>query len=390
MKKLENNKGIALASIVIIVVLVLILSMILISTLSGKSENVEKPENTTNQTVENGQNNTNNTVAEHNHNYELFIERQSEASCAEKSKVKFACSICGETTVKEDGELLPHELDNGTVTKEPTEKINGIKEYKCINCGRVEIEEIPKIVTTYLVDTVEIGDYVDIGIDYINQSTPNTLYLSKNDISTTGWRVLSKSGKGEDGIVKLVSAGVPLIFNHTSVNDSEKSAQYLTNLNQSIQLVSETQQGYTQNGFSNNNLTSVWANCDKINKSAGVHSITTEEISQAYFDITGDKKTIRELEALNNSFITSNMITVNKDMSKKAYDLLGNGMFYWINGTRSTYYDNLYCLTNECVIDSTFTGNFGVRPVVTLNAGIQISSTNAGDGSSVSLAYILK
>lgn len=390
MIKQKNNKGIALIPIIGIVVLIFVLTIIIISTLSGESENVIKPENVENEIIENEKDNENNTVAQHNHNYELFIEKQSEATCAERSKVKFACSICGDTTTKEDGELLPHKFDNGTIKKEPTEKANGLKEYKCISCGIVEVEEIPKIIATYLVDVVEIGDYVDIGINYTNQTTPNTSYLSKSDISATGWRVLSKSGSGATGIVKLVSAGTPLIFNHTSVNNSETSIQYLNNLNQNIQIVPETQQGFTKNGFSSNNLTSVWADCDKINKSAGIHSIASEEVLQAYSDITGDKKTIRELEVLNKSFITSNMMSVNPNMNEKAYDLLGNGMFYWISGTRSTYYDNLYCLTNECVISSTYTGNFGVRPVVTLNAGVKTSDANSSDGASLENAYILK
>ena len=52
----------------------------------------------------------------------------------------------------------------------------------------------------YLVDNVEIGEYVDIGVNYNVKD------------KLMGWRVLSKEGSGAGGSVKLISEGCPLTY----------------------------------------------------------------------------------------------------------------------------------------------------------------------------------
>ena len=245
----------------------------------------------------------------------------------------------------------------------------------------------------YLVDTVEIGDYVDIDIDYTNQElflTGDTTATSRDQL--TGWRVLSKSGSGASGTVTLVSAGTPLKYYHPSGGVSESSLEYLADLNKEITLVSGSTQGFVINGLSSTNLASIWSSNSRINTTAGVHALTTSEVETAYAALTGVTKTIRELMSTSYALRTSNMQTAatgaGNTMSTKANDLLGIGMAYWLGGSSysSSY---LWGVLYDGIVYGSYFNTRGVRPVVSLNSGIQINSTNVGDGSSVSSAYTL-
>ena len=67
--------------------------------------------------------------------------------------------------------------------------------------------------SNYLVDNVEIGDYIDINIAYSNVYNASYPYQNITEVNysstngPTGWRVLSKSGKGATGYVTIISAG---------------------------------------------------------------------------------------------------------------------------------------------------------------------------------------
>ena len=66
-----------------------------------------------------------------------------------------------------------------------------------------------------LADVVSVGDYVNYPVAYDNVNT----YLSSYKGTLTGWRVLSKDVDIDEnpapGTVNLVSAGVPLTYNHS-------------------------------------------------------------------------------------------------------------------------------------------------------------------------------
>ena len=49
------------------------------------------------------------------------------------------CTLCGET----EGDKLPHTWGEWKVLREPTHKVQGFREHKCLVCGRLEAEAIP-------------------------------------------------------------------------------------------------------------------------------------------------------------------------------------------------------------------------------------------------------
>ena len=245
--------------------------------------------------------------------------------------------------------------------------------------------------TQYLVDVVEIGDYVDLGdsLEYRNQYSFSTGYTTATSgAELTGWRVLSKSGTGANGTVTLVSAGTPLTFYHPSGGYSATLLEYLEDLNKQITLVSGSTQGFVKNGLSSTNLASVWSSNSRINTSDGVHALTTTELETTYATLTRTTKTMSELDVMTHPCKTSNMLTVNPNMSEKANDLLGIGMNYWLGGSS---YDasSLWIVGANGNVLGNYIDAGGVRPVLSLNSGVQISSTNTGDGSSVNSAYTL-
>lgn len=106
-------------------------------------------------------------------------------------------------------------------------------------------------ISNYLVDRVEIGDWVDLGegLAYTNQETYYSEYTNTDYSSTngpTGWRVLSKTGSGETGTVTLVSAGTPLSYYYIC-GESETSILSLSNLSETITLTTSGT-GFSANG----------------------------------------------------------------------------------------------------------------------------------------------
>ena len=195
------------------------------------------------------------------------------------------------------------------------------------------VEDILNRAPKFLVDKVEIGDYVNIGISYTNQM-PFADGYTESSIPLSGWRVLSKDGSGAAGIVTLVSAGTPILFYHPNGGYVESSVNnYLKNLNKTITIVSSGTQGFTSNGFSSNNLANVWASNKNIN-GVTAHALTTDELMVAYNILTAQNgKTINDIywHTENEYFLkTSVMKATNADMSAKASDLLGIGMEYWL------------------------------------------------------------
>ncbi len=74
------------------------------------------------------------------------------------------CSVCEAVIVKQ--EVVPaqgHSWDNGTVTKEPTFKENGVKTYTCKICGITRTEEISKLTGVSMAGTItSYGDAAGI------------------------------------------------------------------------------------------------------------------------------------------------------------------------------------------------------------------------------------
>ena len=246
----------------------------------------------------------------------------------------------------------------------------------------------------YLVDKVEIGDYVDIGIDYTNKGSFSNGYTT-NTSALTGWRVLSKNGTGAEGTVTLVSAGTPLRFYmKAQTNSSQVIETYFNNLNTEITIVASETQGFTGCGFTgvvvdeNNkiNLSNIWLSNSNIDGKTA-HVMTTGEIETVYAELTGTTKTMINLYNMNSPILTSKMLSVNPNMSTKATDLIGIGMTYWLGGsvkdTTAVWAIYYYGLVDH--------GNYteGIRPVFSLKSGVQIAGDNTGTGENESTAYKL-
>ena len=216
-------------------------------------------------------------------------------------------------------------------------------------------------------------------------------YVSNTYASTgmTGWRVLSKSGSGETGTVTLVSAGTPLKYYHPSGGVSSTSISNLSDLNKTLPQGTSSSIGYTASGFNNGtyDLASVWSSNSNIDGTTA-HAMTTNEIEAAYAELTGTSKTMSQLNSMSYSLRTSNMTGVNANMSAKAHDLLGIGMTYWLGG--SAYSESgLWFVYNHGNVNYSNVNTRGVRPVVSLNSGVQIAGDNTGTGENESTAYKL-
>lgn len=237
----------------------------------------------------------------------------------------------------------------------------------------------------YLVDKVEIGDYVDIGIDYTNVASFESNDYTSTSKELTGWRVLAKNGSGETGTVTLVSAGCPITFRHSSSN-STNSVDILKDLYQNITR-SEMGAGFKEVGFESDNLQSIFNNGKYIDLSKGVHNLGTSEtndnILSAYTAITGKTITIKDMYK-QETFGTTTLKEAAGDNWKENYtDLLANGQDYWL-GDETPNKSRMWRISYNGKIYEGADADYGVRPVVYLQEGVKITS---GDGTSSETAY---
>jgi hypothetical protein len=279
---------------------------------------------------------------------------------------------------------------------------------------------------SYLVDVVQVGDYVDIGLDYQNCMDfygeytigGEELYGEKGP---TGWRVLSKTGSGKNGYVTLVSAGTP--FTYLFDNEEEKLFADIANV--SIHLTESTNTIYVLNnmypkaysvsstnrfgwtGFGNNtnDLTQIFGVNKYIDTSKGIHALmagtnvfgynngtAVAEIENLYKTIT-DEKNIPSIKSLDyfygdvgyeNTVFSSSELGLT--LEDKTVDFLCNGMSYFLGG--SSYIsifgdgdeDDLFGVNRNGILIGVASAHAGIRPVITLKTGIQVSDDNTGNG----------
>ena len=110
---------------------------------------------------------------------------------------------------------------------------------------------------------VEVGDYVNYPVSYkIDELVSDT-----NGAYKTGWRVYSKDvdldGNYSKGTVNLISAGIPMMYNHTSA----LSSSVVTNLGKSFlktefsNTIAMKDDTYIQKGFiANGELIDIFTN----------------------------------------------------------------------------------------------------------------------------------
>lgn len=245
-------------------------------------------------------------------------------------------------------------------------------------------QENKLIAKEYLVDKVEIGDYVDINIQY-----ENVHGTSKETERTTltGWRVIDKQGTGETGTVKLISAGNPLSYYHTfdADRDITPHLEMLNDLNKEITVEKTSKEGFYENGFSSNNLTEVFSASEFVDMSKGIHSIgcaskkdgteTNGELEKLYTAISGKTMTMTQLDDDRDWPCSDESLGL--DENSKAYKLIANGEDYFVAGVAKYSY-TFWEMSYKGWIENSARAAMGVRPVVTLKTGIKTIQNEDG------------
>ena len=292
-------------------------------------------------------------------------------------------------TKKEDVEVTYNDGDE-TYTVEYVTKDQGMLYTFIMNGdGKATLDSVVKQ-TPYLADVVEIGDYIDIELNYSNVI---------NSSGLVGWRVLSKSGNGRNGIVKLISAGCPLSVKKLNSHGGETLVLLKNLYVENLQITDPggSNPYFQSNGFviddvQENNMQTVFGNCCYIDTTKGVHSFECEsltgsietgnELELVYKELTSSEKTISELK---DSSLTDS--TLGLAANSKACSLLANGDSYFLCGRSSDSFNNPFGVSNSGTVTTVYGTIYGVRPVVTLKLGIRIADNDSGDGSSASSAY---
>ena len=304
----------------------------------------------------------------------LEIESPSDGDIA---KVKAQNSLLEVTGVKKGDTTVKVKLTVGSKEKEQTIKIGVYK-----GSGN-------------LADVAEIGDYVDIGIEYENNK--NVIFQTSYTKGTydshgmVGWRVLSK----DNGTVKLISAGIPLTFYLTKGEQILNSLEDFEDLYKTITINKDANKGFTYSGFTDgNDLKSIFSNCKYIDLSKGVHTVKAEEIVELYNKLN-EKSSISSLTEIwryNNSeenfhaFRTDDM-----DLRETEYDLLGIGFSYYISKIyMHEEVRHCYMVYDTGGIDFVYNAMGGIRPVVTLDSDVRVDSNNTGSGLSSKSALKLR
>lgn len=171
----------------------------------------------------------------------------------------------------------------------------------------------------YLVDQSSIGQFVDyippIGKSSESKNCMNSGYFSEY----SGWRILSKNGSGEAGVVTLIHAGSPECYFH-SYGQSSESVINLNNIG---------------NAYVNNNLASSGRNID-----------------------CNDLKTYD-----GNACISDNRVITN--------NIIKTGAQYWLSTYNTS--DALWIVDYNGNIRNSGINTLGVRPVIALKSGIKIT-----------------
>ena len=396
---MKENKGIVVISLIITIIVMIILTNFVLNLSTGDDGIVSKSEN--------GARVYKQEMAKEDIALAwdaITIEYEGNNS-PEKNKSDYFTQENVSENVKNNGIILDFKYgDNMTTLKYATYSDGTIYEMMVDNASVLVTNRtyLDKQNSKYLVDNVEIGDYVDIGIGYENVDLAlfNSQYVSGNygENGPVGWRVLSKNRFGVTGEITLISAGCPLEF-WCSNNDLETSMPLLDdlyttitteNISDNVQNVNDS--SFAKNGFHNDNLVEVFDGCSFINKDYGIHGVTMDEIFDSYQALMGEEKNFKSFfNNSDDSLLTSNLIRKNSEFNARAIDLLANGMDYGVSGF---YKNNNYCkvLANgkTKVINNDNSSLCLVRPVITLKYNLVLDENNSGDASSKDLAYTIK
>ena len=241
-----------------------------------------------------------------------------------------------------------------------------------------------------LAESVNIGDYVNYPVYYDN------VYTSSNNqykASLKGWRVLSVDvdleGNASPGTVNLVSAGVPLTYYHS--NSSETSIKNLAINFLKTPFDTVANNTYRKTGFNPYlTLTEVFDNKYTARYSSGEVVSYTSTYSDGKTQVTytgtkaeGDLKvrsmTKEDLDTVYGSRTLGGLSLEPKENYGKllaipSEDMTGKYARYWLASANSGFY--LWNVNENGSVNSSYSDEFGVRPVVSLKSTVKTSGKN--------------
>jgi len=111
------------------------------------------------------------------------VMSSTQATCTQKGSAVESCFVCGEVVSTEEVDMLPHQLDGGTITKMPTADENGIIVYTCTSCGQAEEREIFKLSAIHVekIKVVYANGYASSGIS--NTACSYCDYVAKAELN---------------------------------------------------------------------------------------------------------------------------------------------------------------------------------------------------------------
>ena len=110
------------------------------------------------------------------------VMSSTQATCTQKGSVVESCFVCGEVVSTEEVDMLPHQLDGGTITKMPTISEKGIIVYKCLTCQDTVEKDIFKLsqIHTESVSIVYANGYAEAGMSHTSCAYCD--YLESRDL----------------------------------------------------------------------------------------------------------------------------------------------------------------------------------------------------------------
>ena len=259
------------------------------------------------------------------------------------------------------GDIIPADMSIGT---DSTATLYAI--------WTTKVEDLPK-----LADVVKVGDYVNYPVDYENVETYHNGYKS----TYKGWRVLSKDvdidGNESIGTVNLVSAGVPLTYDH-SYNSTTSVENLATKfLTTSFHAIDSNR--YRKTGFNPyKTLTQVFTN-----KYTATYASDTTVTYPTYSTNTVTETKVAgtlKVRAMTMDDIKRatglSSISSGTFLTAASYQNLFNlPAYYWLVSANNS--GNLWNVSNGGYVSVLNYSEKGVRPVVSLKSDVRATGTDA-------------
>lgn len=357
----ENNNGITLIALIVTIIVLLILAGISIASLNR----------------ENGILNQTNSGKEKTEKAEI-IER------AQIDILGFQAENNGRLSKNQLIEILKKYFDD-VPAKLPADLSTLILTSK-VEYGRHEIKVSDIWNGTTLDSETEEVDYSQLAVgDYVNypvyyDNIEITTYIPKDEYN--GWRILSIDATSET--VRLVSAGIPLLFRHKNVGSKTKtSVRRLTAQFFSTPITPSTNFAFSNCSFKTSEKGTLITDIEDLK------TLFTNELTEIYVEgetYTDDDNTYTyikdnpKVQSLTKNDVdavwgsttsTTTSINTNDLLAIPRKDSPSEYVQTWLASTYSYSAGRLYYVNSNGIVSNNGFSNFGIRPVVTLKSKVK-------------------